>query len=231
MKLRYSTPQEEGIFSASKWLKVQVLLQTEEMQRLVEHLAPFSLYSTGEPLQADNIEMSPQEWLAQYDAYIGELQEGRAPSFALFRRPFSVIWTADSSLLYAMPVAQERVLVKALKPVIQLQAHYFYYSSLDKKYHPMVLSKESVAWGLQFSYPQIYQDPRTKALSKVANSPEFPNTALFLRLVRWLREHSAPTPFIAEGIRKNVPIRLGKSCFPWIQQHAGLKERGIHVAL
>ncbi len=71
----------------------------------------------------------------------------------------------------------------------------------------MVLSRKSVTWGLQFSYPQLYQDPRTRQIFKVTDTPEFPNTALFSKLQKWIRSETLPTPFQVEAsvsIRRSV---------------------------
>jgi hypothetical protein len=120
-------------------------------------------------------------------------------------------------------------LIKPLKPVIQLQAHHFFYSTLDKKFHPMVLSQESVTWGLQFAYPQLYQDPKTRQVIKVTDSAEFPNSALFSQFSKWIRNATLPTPFEVEGVRVNSPIRIGKKMLGWIQQHPQLKKQGITI--
>jgi hypothetical protein len=136
--------------------------------------------------------------------------------------------TCSLETLYAIQVG-EKQLIKPIKPIIQLQAHHFFYSSLDGKFHPMVLSQESISWGLQFSYPQLFQDPKTKTIAKVVDSEEFPNTDLFSRLQKKMRECSLATPFIIDGMRVNSPIRIGKQARTWINQHPQLQHRGIKV--
>ena len=89
----------------------------------------------------------------------------------------------------------------------------------------MVLSTESVTWGIQFSYPQLYQDPKSYRITKVVDSSEFPNTSVFARMLKWLRHHTLPTPFSVDGQRVNVPIRIGRSCLEWIHMHPQLKEQ------
>jgi len=220
---RISTPAEEGVLSVSKWLKVQVLLDISEMNELIKALPPFFSFPAGQIVAAENAFVREAQFLANYTAYIEALKKEEL----LQLKP--LFWTTSLDMLYAMQVGENKFLIKPLKPVIQLQAHHFFYSELDKKFHPMVLSKESVSWGLQFSYPQIYEDPKTHLFSKVNNSLEFPNTELFLALTRWLRAHSMPTPFIVEGQKVNVPIRIGKKAFSWINVHPQLKLKGISV--
>jgi len=227
--LRISTPAQEGVLRVSKWLKHQVLLGAEEMESLFSTLSPFSIYVVSEVVSARNGLISHEEFLEKYAAYANTLKEGNIPDETSLRRYFSAIFTVTPDILYAMQAGPDKFLIKALKPVIQLQGHHFFFSRVDGKFHSMVLGKGSVTWGLQFSYPQIYQDPKDHSFSKVVDSSFFPNTALFTRLVKWLRSNTIPTPLLAEGKRTNVPIRIGKRCLEWIDRHPHLIAQDINV--
>lgn len=228
---RISTPKNEGILSVSKWTKCQVLLDDEEMSQLFAFLAPLTICVVSEPVKKGCEIIDSEEFLEKYRDYISGLKAGNLVDESLLRRYFSSALTCSSDLLYAVVVGRDKYLIKPIKPVIQLQAHHFFYSHLDKKFHPMVLSTESVTWGVQFSYPQLYQDPKTHRIAKVIDSPEFPNTALFAKLMKWLRNHTLPTPFFVQksSYRVNTPIRIGKKCRTWIQNHPQLKDKGIHA--
>jgi hypothetical protein len=228
--LRVSSPAQEGVMRVSKALKYQVLLDGIEMAELFQALAPFEIYVTCEPCTPDLMRIEPSDFLEKYAAYVKCLQEGTLPDQLSLRRYFSAIFTKSSDLLYAMDVGKGRYLVKALKPVIQLQAHELFASEIDGKIHPMVLGQASILWGIQFSYPQIYQNPESAAFSKVDRSPNFPNTELFSQLAHFLRQRSVPTPFVFQGKKRYEPIRLGKSCFSWINSHPQLLLRKVAVA-
>jgi hypothetical protein len=101
---------------------------------------------------------------------------------------------------------------------------------LDGKFHSIAQGKETITWGLQFSYPQVFQDPKSKSFSKVTNTLEFPNTALFLAQQKWMRQNTLPTPLIVQGKKINLPVRLGKRCFSWIEKHPHLIEKGFQIA-
>ncbi|MBY0529537.1 MAG: hypothetical protein K2P51_05030 [Rhabdochlamydiaceae bacterium] len=227
--LRISSPNEEGVLQVSKWLKYQVLLSQQEMKGLLEALKPLFIAVGSEPVTLDNALIAPEEFLRIYAGYVQALIAGSLPEDKLLRRTFSSLFTQDLEALYAMPVGKDKFLIKSIRPVIQLQAHQFFYSTLDGKFHPMVLGKESVLWGIQFAYPQLCQDPRTKRIAKVEMSSEFPNTALFSRLTRWMRDHTMPTPFVVNEVRTQAPIRIGRECLVWIESHPQLKQKGIHV--
>ena len=218
--LRLSSQKEEGQQRLSKWLKHAALLDEEEMTALFEELGPFQIFNVSVPVVAEKMEIARADFLRVYAHYVQALKVGRMPDEKEFKPYFSSIFTTETRILYAMPVANERFLIKAIKPVVQLQAHHFYYSDVDGKFHPMVLSDGSITWGIQFSYPQIYQSPNDSDFSRVNDS--FPNTALFQKIARWMRHHTVPTPFLVGEKQTNVPFRIGKKCFSWIDRHPGL---------
>ena len=230
MSFRLSTPKEEGILQVSKWLKVQVFLNAEEMKELIQELEPLFFVIVSEPVKMEESIISAQAFLEKYAEYVHLLQQGQVPPVDEFRRFFSSAMTTSLEGFYALSTGNGKFLIKPNKPVLQLQAHHFFYSDLDGKFHPMVLSPESISWGIQFSYPQLYQDPKTRQVIKVANTPEFPNTALFSKLMKWMRSSTLPTPFEVKGVRINSPIRVGKKSLAWIKNHPQLKQKGIQVS-
>lgn len=224
-----STPQNEGVLHVSKCLKHQVLLDPEEMRALFAELQNFYIFAVSEPVQAEEMQISQEEFLLLYQRYIAGIQMGNPLEDRLFRRAFSSIWTVDSSFLYAISLPSEKYLVKSLRPVLQLQPHRFIVSSVDEKIHPLVLGAESISWGIQFSYPQLCQIPKSNEIVQV--SREFPNSQLYWFLSRWLRKHTLPTPFLFQGKRLFSSLRLGKRCVSWIHKHLDLNERKIQCAL
>jgi hypothetical protein len=227
--LRMSTLEAEGSYQVSKWLQVQVLLDHDEMQALLQELAPLYIYITASVLPAGHGYVPLEQFLSDYSSYVQSLQAGQVPNMDKCKTLFSGIMTCSPDMLYAVSLGEDKQLVKVAKPVIQLQALTIDYSSLDGKFRAMVRGQETILWGLQFSYPQIYQEPHTKQMIKIAEEEAFPNTALFKKLQRWVRHHSRPTPFLVEGELTNVPMRLGNRCFAWINNHPQLKKKGIKV--
>lgn len=228
--LRMSTLEMEGPLHASKWLTAQVLLDTDEMSQLLADLSDFHIFCGGSLTPLHQGKVHPEAFLEAYGYYLQQLRAGKLPKEECYRPRFYDFWTSDTESLFAIDVKGKQI-VKATRPVIQLQMHQIGYSTVDKQFRPMVMGTSSIHWGLQFSYPQIFQDNRSKNIMKVDESPDFPNTHLFRQLQRWLRQHSVPTPFLVGEQRCNVPMRLGKNCFKWIRQHPQLKEKGISVAV
>ncbi|OGN63880.1 MAG: hypothetical protein A3E80_03190 [Chlamydiae bacterium RIFCSPHIGHO2_12_FULL_49_9] len=225
MNLKISQPAIEGIYQGSKFLKFQVLCGVKELESLFEKIAPFSIY----PLKIvapDEIPIPQEMFLKAYGEWIEGLKEGRIPQDGELRPFLAAAITKDEESLWLQPVPNNRYIVKMARPVVQVQAHYFTYSSIDSVFRPMSMGPDAIFWGLQFSYPQIYQHPKTMELLEVEEGPD---TDLFLVLRKWVRDETRATPFVVDGKRINATIRLGKSCFSWIEKHPQLIKRGIGI--
>lgn len=227
--LRMSTI-EETTLQASKWQKCQVLLDSEEMENLFESLGEFELYRCGSVTPEGESLLSQAQFLEKYQEYVSELKKGGIPDVNVYRPFFSAIMTSTPDAIFAIPVEGNKELVRVAKPIVQLQVLNVHYSTLDGKFHGGVFGKDSIVWGLQFSYPQLYQDPKTKQVEQVRNdTKQFPNSLLFSRLQKWMRQNSIPTPFIAQGVKVNVPIRIGKRALSWINTHPQLIRENLSV--
>jgi hypothetical protein len=213
---------------ASKWLAYPILVDTEEMEALLCCLGDFWIFLTSGVVRKEDGMLLKKEFLDCYDSYILSLKQGKPPQDPRIRSYFSSVFTVTTDALYTVYVGDHQRIIKVEKPVLQLQNHRFNYSSIDGKFRSMILSSDSIWWGIQFSYPQLYQDSSLQ-IKQVRDEIEFPNTSLFHRLQRWIREYTVPTPFIVNQKRVNVPIRLGKKCFEWIDYHPQLAEKGLKV--
>jgi len=227
--LRIGTTSEPPL-QASKWLSCQALLDVEEMSHLLDSLGIFFLYICGHVFEKNKRPLSKEEFLKHYASYIDSLKQGVLPPPESYRMWFSPAMTVSPDALFSIPVGTEQQIIRVSKPVVQLQAHHLDFSPIDKKFRPMIFGIDSITWGIQFSYPQLYQDGQTKQVVQIKNDESFPNTALFHTLQRWMRQHTIPTPFCVEGIKYNVPMRLGKKSLGWINKHPQLILKGITVA-
>lgn len=217
----------EPPLQVSKWLKCPLLVDEKEMEALLRAIEPFEIFiASGLMLIGEGL-VKQEEFLDCYTNYIDALKNGRIPDDARMARYFSSVFTRTRDALYAVHVDESRQMIKVDRPVVQLQTHRFIYGA-DRKFRSMVHGQGSIHWGIQFSYPQLYQDKEMRVWD-VREGDEFPNTALFKALQRWMRENTVATPFIADGQRVNVPIRLGKRCFAWINHHCQLMASGLSV--
>lgn len=215
---------------ASKWLKMQLLIDASEMRSLLTALGDFEIYIPGSVLPRGHGHITRKQFLKSYESYIEALKEGNIPQESSFRQSLSAFFSRDPQAQAAVNLGLDKELWRILRPVLQFQPHSLDYTPLDGKFRPMVYGLDSVLWGVQISYPQLFMDTQTQEPRTVIESPEFPNTVLYKIAQRWIRNQTIPTPFLVEGHKINVPMRLGKECLVWINRHPQLVSKNIQVA-
>jgi len=228
IKLRKSDHTEKPM-QASKWLSQAILVDANEMASLFDFLGDFYIFLVSSVVDENQGEVAKEEFLKTYSQYIEELKSGLVPNEKNYRHFFSSVFTATGEHLYALPLEDDKQLIRIAKPVVQLQSHKIGYSSADEKFRSGSYGSDAISWGLQFSYPQLYQDNKTHEVFQVKNNAQFPNTELFQKIQKWVRNNTVPTPFLINEKQLNVPMRLGKQCFGWINSHPQLIEKGIMI--
>lgn len=223
-----SKHQLDAALQVSKWLTCPLLLDAEEMKDLLNSLPPFYFIQTSGVIKPGNEWIATDEFLEIYTQYVTALKNGELLKEQIFRPYFSCVMTTHLDALYTVAINDSQELVKACRPIIQLQVHRFDYSKVDKKFRSMVLGAQSVLWGVVFSYPQLYQDSNFQVYP-IRDQADFPNTFLFKQIQQWMRQFTIPTPIEAEGKLTHVPIRLGKKCLEWINNHPQLQAKGLKV--
>lgn len=229
MSVRLSTPAEEPM-QASKWLDLQALLDLDEMSLFLNELPSLYFFLTGCICKKGEESPTKEQFITAYGKYIDALKNGILPEEKQFRSLFSAVMTVTPKSLFAIPVKDDRLILRVATPSVQMQFHRLGYSKVDYKFRPMAFGPESIFWGIQFSYPQLYQNLNTNEVFTVNESPDFPNTILFRAIQRWIRHHTIPTPFLLGEQKIHVPMRLGKQCLSWINRHPQLKELNLSVA-
>ncbi|MFI0434908.1 MAG: hypothetical protein ACH350_04165 [Parachlamydiaceae bacterium] len=217
------------LLQASKWQQIPLLINENEMGELLTCLGSFWMVQTSGVVPIGKEIIEHESFLEVYRSYIAELKQGIDPKNPLIKPYFSSVWTASCDPLYRVKINEKTCLVKVMRPVVQLQAHRFDYSYADGTFRSMVLGSNSILWGIQFSYPHLYQDENFQIVT-LKEEDRFPNTALFKKIQQWSRGHTIPTPFEVDGKKINVPIRLGKQCLQWINTYPQLQAKGLRVA-
>lgn len=213
----------------SKWLTCPLLIEAAEMKDLLDYISPFEIFITSGLMPHGKGLIVKEEFLDCYCQYVQALQQSRVPDSPLLSKYFSSIFTRMREALYVVQIDENRQIIKVNEPVVQLQMHRISLGS-DKKFRSNVFGENSIHWGIQFSYPQLYQIADMQILA-IRDRDDFPNSALFKSIQVWMRQHTVATPFFVEGKKVNVPVRLGKACFAWINHHPQLKSSGLQVCL
>lgn len=226
--IRQGTIQEKPLQSSMS-LQIQVLIDSEEMEAFFKNLGDFEIYRPGNIVKKGDEKVSHPAFLDCYRSYVNFLKEGKIPPQEEYVSLFSTIWTTSSDCLFALPVQENRHIIRLAKPVVQLQSHEMDYSPHDGKFHSMIFGADSILWGIQISYPQLYVNPETQQVEKTLEDLRLPNTQLFRRIQQWVRQNTIPTPFSVLGKKIHVPMRIGKQCLSWINQHPQLRKKEITV--
>jgi hypothetical protein len=205
----------------SKWIKIPLLVEAEEMVDLFAQLPAVSLYQVQRVVPKGEGIIPLDLFLEEYASYIESLKKGEIP------KPLSSpVLSINSDAMFPMPVEEGRQLYKPKLPVVQIQAHALRYSPVDHSFRSQLFGSDAISWGIQIGYPQIYEDPATY---EIKASRTFPNGSVFHTIQKWTRSKTLPTPFVVDGQRQNVPVRLGKGCFSWINSHPQLKAKGLEI--
>ena len=225
--VRISSLEKEGVMQAAKWVSHRVLLEVSEMKKLFEELSPFYLLNVSEIVSKDSFFISEGSFLSAYESYLLGLKEGN--SIKEFAKIFSAAFSSSLSPFYAMKVKEDGYLIKVIEPVIQERSHHFSFSEIDHTFHSMVHGMGVIPWGLQFSFPQIYTNSLDGDVIEVLKNPKCVNTKWYKKLANWIRNNTSPLSFIIDGKRENVTFRAGHQCLDWIENHPGIKEKGLNI--
>lgn len=191
---------EVPVFQAAKWLKLPLLLSLDEMKGLLTVLPKWIIPLSGVIEDGKEI-LSQDMFLKLYEDYVKQIDAGiRRP---VIDRRLTCAFTDDLDNLRAIPVSGG-LLIRAIKPTLQVQPYWIHYSSASEKFIDTTHSQDSFAFGLAFSSPQLFQDPDTKDIEKFSDPT-------YKLLQKWSRENTLPTPFLVDGKIINFPSRIGKT--------------------
>jgi hypothetical protein len=216
---RISTPAIEGPFQAAKWIKIQALVDQAELEILLQE--PFFIYPLSGAFPLSAFPVAKKKYLENYSESIEALKMGGIPNET---KDLNVVaWANSPESVWLQQIPGDRYMVKPCEPFVQVQIHQMGFSEVDREFRPMILSQASIFWGLQFSFPKIYQEPKTLAIKESEESE------LFQVIRQWVRNYTLPTPMMVHGKRVNIPMRLGKNCFSWINKHPQLLNKNLSV--
>ena len=169
--LQIFKPGTDKPMQASKWLATQVLLDGDEMTALFDSLGTFALYQVSGIVKAGEGQILQKDFLDCYRQYVETLKRGEIPADETYRRMFSTVLTTTPDAVYALDLGEGRRSVRIAYPVVQQQVHRLDYSTVDGKFRPMVLGLDSILWGIQYSYPQLFSNQQTLEVQQVNDSP------------------------------------------------------------
>jgi hypothetical protein len=216
--LKNSHPQKEGVLAVSKWNHLPLLLSNEEMQSLLS--CGGYVFPIGRIISAEEMSQGKESFLENYSAALQAIFAAKP-----MQNDLTYAITTEPDDLYSMPVKNEKYLIRQRRPVIQSKKHQFILSADHSEILQNVCGEKTIPWGVQLSFPRLYQDPISMEVIEARGD----NWGLFRAMQKWVRHNTIPTPFLIDGKKKNSTLRLGKQSVSWINQHPGLILSGIKV--
>lgn len=186
-------------FQASKWLDLPLLLSVNEMKNLLETLPQWIVPLSG-VIEENKEIIAREQFLFSYEKYVHQIDAG--DPHPVIDRYLTCAFTDDLNAFRAL-VVPGGLLIRMIRPVLQVKPYKLHYSKEAEKFIDSY-SQESFAWGLVFSTPQLFLNPRTKDVEKNIDPA-------FKALQKWSRDNTIPTPFKIDGKIINFYARIGKT--------------------
>lgn len=221
--------KNERSAQASKWMHVRALLDVSELQELLMQSVPCFLVNIASVCSKDQMLTTSEQLINIYAGYIAALQQGDRQHIQSYKKQLCFALSKTLDIFYLMQLQAEKFLIKPKIPAIRMQQFHFHYIADQDDFVTTYNLDHSISWGLEWSFPQFYQDPETYLPVEIFKDSTHPNTQLFKSIQKWMRDHTLPVPFLIEGKKKIAPFRIGKKCFEWINLYPSLSNRGLKI--
>lgn len=207
----------------SKWISLDALIDENEMQDFLLHLNPLLLLTSQNLSEKNPFKLESDHFLQIYKSYISCLKKSEMPEYRDFKKYFYLFLSSNTNDIYIRKIGEKKEALTINSPLVEVKPICLTISSVDQSIRVMPLNPNGILWGFRFSFPQIIQKGGGHDIEQI-DFQKHPNGQLFKRLRTWMRENTKPTPFIINEKKVNLPIRLGKKCFSWINYHPQFNE-------
>lgn len=209
-------------YQVSKWLYQRALLTPQELKALFEELGHICLFRLGKILPKEDLELSLNQYIFEYKAYLEGLSKEEGEGFP------AVGMTCDREAMEFSEVRQDGWLAKPQLPIVQMRQHTFI-MTMDGRLQSSSYSASAIRFGIEFAYPQLFVDPTSQKIVEIRKEERYSNNEIFMKLTKWMRNHTKPTPILWKDKKINATFRLGKSALPFVVDHADLKREQINI--
>jgi len=194
---------------ASLWMTQRVLLTPQELQELFDSLPQFFLFSLSAIGPQERFALKRSTFLENYEAFFATLFEHKDARFQFHKKQLTVAMTADLDALHLVQAAQDKYLIHLHQPVIVIGLSVFHYDAESSKVMFTDHLQASIRVGLEFKFPQFYQDPKTMQPVKHFTDKTHLNTQLYKALQKWIRDH---TKVLFLKSQNSLDLRLTPGC-------------------
>lgn len=203
-------------------------MDIQDWESFFSSFPSLSLVVISSVSEKNNYKISKEEFFQHILSYTKSLQASEVVDLAPYRKMFSIALSEDEEDFSVQPLANDRVLIKQKKPMVQFRpASFFIDENLEVK--TKMIGKDTISWGIEIAYPQTFQDPDTKEIKN--GLTDYPNGSLFKEIMRWVRKNTRPVQIIFQSRAIQSNLRLGNNALQWIDQYERLNKKQIKISL
>jgi len=196
---------------ASRFLKHQFFVTTDELKSLIASLGTVEVYMTSKVYHIGDEQLGLDAFFAAYETYLNRLEETECPPVSDLRVNLSPSISASQSAFGVQKLGQERFVIKSKLPHLQFQICQFVLG-IDDKVH-FTFGKEARCFGLQALYPQLFIETGSINIKNGLLEKDSPNALLYKAFASWIRHHTHPVSFIKGALDIKSTLRMSASLY------------------
>lgn len=227
MQFEVSLPQAQNRYRASKWIAFQMLLTRNELEDLFNEISAQVFCCIAKVDEEKNLLYHKESYLSLYTSYLEALKSQNKFLIKQLLISLNVALAYDESSLYKVLAPNNKCLIKIKKPCIQVKPFNFVYHFGLEKFLTNIKSEEAIYFGLEFSFPQIFQDPQSQEIQSLFKNNLSLSETYFNKIRLFVREKTKPAKFLISDKRKVATFRIGKTCAGFVEELSFLKEKQL----
>ena len=222
-----STLNKEGAFKTSKHQRVQVFLSKDEFLDLLESLGEFYIVEHSKVLSCNAKTLSNEELISRYQKYLDAIYKEEVSRDVLMSLSLAI--SGDCSSFYKIELPDQRCMVKQKMPALLLQPFSFHFDRENQEVFTGVHTEERIYFGVEISYPTIFQEPHSLETRFLLKEKDNQNTKIYKELTRRIRKMTVPTQLQINEKKKAFSFKIGVKQLLFAAKHPKLKKENLKL--
>lgn len=219
-------------FEVSRQQKIGFLYDTQDLKELLELFKDIYCIDLTRPGKPSDLIIAFSELLPSLENNVASLKKNQSVSLSSTdQRLLNSSLSSTTDAIAELKLADGRSLLRPTLPLIQINPLRLYYSQELASIKSQVYGSDTIAWGIQLSYPQLFKDQGSgDVISTLTPDSPLPNTALFKALQKWMRRNTKICTFKSGDMTISSNVRITPRALEWASSHPQLKEHNLHLA-
>lgn len=219
-------------FEVSRQQKIGFLYDTQDLKELSELFKDVYCIDLTRPGKPTDLIIKFSELLPSLENNIIRLKKNQvAPLSSTDQRLLNSSLSSTTDAIAELKLADSRSLLRPTLPLIQINPLRLYYNQELATIKSQVYGRDTIAWGIQLSYPQLFKDQESgDVISTLIPDSPLPNTALFKDAQKWMRRNTKICTFKSDNMTISSNVRITPRALEWVSYHSQLKEHNLYLA-